>query len=174
MRRANLKFFAVFLLVGCSEAENKKLPTPSETYRRTCITVEPYAERLSAELTKQNIDHLYDRETNCIRYPETYCEEVELADVKVGGEPPPPGLSTNWEGRNDELVELLESNGVATTKYNRYGMEWISWSSEDYQLAEDLMDAEPWLRNFYRENRESKKPPNKCGQQGRADSAPLP
>ena len=45
------------------------------------------------------------------------------------------------EERNKELVDLLNSHGIETEAHYRYGDEYISWSPEDSEKAEELLDG---------------------------------
>lgn len=143
---------SVFLLHGCTE------DVPLNEYR-VCYKQNDDAVVFSAAVKKQGIPHVFNKDEKCIYAANTHYEKLRNLGVIVFGEPPPKGLSVSRGERNAELVKLLESNGIATKKYVWHGIEWIAWSYDDHQKAENLMKWKPWKREMNKrlrqESRES-------------------
>jgi len=129
---------------------------------KSCLPQEDHAATLTKNLSKNDIPHVYDMDTKCIYFSNAYRDQVESMKRNIFGEPPPLGLSISWVDRNDELLAILQSNGINTKTYNYYETEYIAWSYKDRLKVEELLELEPWKKEMYKNFREeSEMSPNK-------------
>ncbi len=119
------------------------------------LSAEEHANRLSELLDKQQIPHVLHKEKACLEYDPKFEAVVSEQQLYVGGEPPFAGLSTSWVGRNDQLIELLESHGIKVRKHMYYGSESVSWLYEDYEKVESILEFTPKRKKLFEELRAS-------------------
>jgi hypothetical protein len=67
---------------------------------------------------------------------------------------PPWGLNTSRFDRNPETVKLLNNNGIETTIYHFHGVDYIVWSYEDHERAEELLGYDEEMKALRRKMRE--------------------
>ncbi len=110
--------------------------------------------KLYAEALKElSIPHTFNELEKCIYGGKEFRDTKKEVELKAFGSPPPAGLSTTYRDGNAPFIKLLNDNGIETEVITYKQMEYIVWSYEDHQKAEELLGFEPWLRNMLKESR---------------------
>ena len=130
----------LFVLPGCSKREHEHtLLTSHASY---CFYSDTSSfEQLRDKLEQSGIDFDTDEVKNCVAVRGAAdAEKVDAIKAELFGTPPPNGSISMGEERNRKLVDLLNSHGIETKTHNWHGNEFISWSPDDSEKAEELIE----------------------------------
>ncbi len=137
----------IFLALGCSD----EVPLDQA---KSCFPQGSDTLILSKALSEKELPHHFNLELKCIFYAYNIRERVEETTTEVFGSPPPPGLNISLGDGNDAIEQLLTSNGVKVDKIVYHGIEFIVWSFEDHEKAEELLKMESWEKEVRKKMRE--------------------
>jgi len=98
----------------------------------------------------------------CIYYSHKYGDIANRISKQVIGDFPPIwGRSTSWGDRNDKLIRKLASHNIKTTVHTHRGKDWVAWPLEDVEKVEDILEYDEWKKDYNKQIRDEKYPPNK-------------
>lgn len=141
-----LAWLVLFFLIGCEKEQTTKAI-------RLCYPQGDDALLIAREFERREIPHHFNERKKCITGGERLRDVKDEVELNAFGRLPPPGLSTTYRNDNQRFIDLLESNGIETETHTYKGTEYISWSLQDHEKAEELLKFEPWLREIMAEAR---------------------